>query len=143
MRGHTGHNTRPQSDCDPVSWAWMRPYVPDLTTERSFHWQATLVIDVLDMMSMGVCTTRHWQTSGRLVRELNAATVAVNPGCKIELRTCSKQNTILYFSVRTSFLETFISRRLYYWWSTSLARVVALPGIIAVAWQPHLWGYCY
>ena len=27
------------------------------------------------MLSMGVCTTRQWQTSGRLVQELNVCTV--------------------------------------------------------------------
>ena len=51
----------------------------DLTTERSFDSQATWVIDVLglffDMLSMGVCINRHWQTSGQLVRELNVCTV--------------------------------------------------------------------
>ena len=49
------------------------------TTERSFDSQATWGIDVLDlfldMVSMGVCTTRRWQTSSRLVQELNACTV--------------------------------------------------------------------
>ena len=34
-------------DYHPVVWAWMRPKVPDLTTERSFDLQATLVIGVL------------------------------------------------------------------------------------------------
>ena len=38
------------------------------------------VIDVLglffDMLSMGFYTTRHWQTSGRLVQELDVCTVA-------------------------------------------------------------------
>ena len=29
----------------------------------------------LDMSFMVVCTTRHWQTSGRLVQELNVCTV--------------------------------------------------------------------
>ena len=56
------------SDCNPVSWSWM--YVNDLTTKRNFDSQATCVIDVLglfsDMLSMGVWTTRHWQTSGWL-----------------------------------------------------------------------------
>ena len=28
-----------------------------------------------DMSSLGVCTTRHWQTSTRLVQELNVYTV--------------------------------------------------------------------
>ena len=52
----------------------------DLTTERSFDLQATRVIGILglffDMFStMGVCTTRHCQTSGRPVQELNVCTV--------------------------------------------------------------------
>ena len=49
------------------------------------------VIDVLglffDMLSMGFYTTRHWQTSGRLVQELNIGTV------------CRGLNTGMYFSL--------------------------------------------
>ena len=48
----------------------------NLTTGRSFDSHITWVIDVLglffDMSSMGVFTTRHCQTSGRLVQELNS-----------------------------------------------------------------------
>ena len=33
--------------------------------------------NVLDMLTMGVCTTRHWQSSSRLVQELNVCTVAL------------------------------------------------------------------
>ena len=51
----------------------------DLTTERSFALQATWVIGVLDLfldkLSMSVCTTKHWQTSGRLVQDLDVCTV--------------------------------------------------------------------
>ena len=40
------------------------------------------VIDVLglffDVLSMGFYTTRHWQTSGRLVQELDVCTVSVS-----------------------------------------------------------------
>ena len=54
----------------------------DLTTDRSCDSQATWVIDVLDlfldMLPMGVCTSRHWRTSGRLVQELDACTVHLN-----------------------------------------------------------------
>ena len=54
-------------------------YMVDLTTERNFDSQATCVIDVLglffDMLSMCVRTTRRWQTSGRLVQEVNVCTV--------------------------------------------------------------------
>ena len=52
----------------------------DLITERSFDSQAKLVIDVLGllfvMLSMVVCTNKHWQTSGRLVQELISRTVS-------------------------------------------------------------------
>ena len=45
----------------------------DLTTERSFDSQAMLVNGMLglsiDVTSMGVYTTTHWQTSGRLAQE--------------------------------------------------------------------------
>ena len=50
----------------------MRPQASDVTAKRTFDSQATWVIDVLgffDMLSMGVCTTRHRQTSGRLVQD--------------------------------------------------------------------------
>ena len=52
----------------------------DLTIDSSFDSQATLVVDVLRpflTLSMGVCTTRHSQTSGRLVQELNVCAVVV------------------------------------------------------------------
>ena len=52
----------------------------DLTTKRCFDSQATCVIDELgsffDMLSMGVFTTKHRQTSGWLEQGLNAYTVA-------------------------------------------------------------------
>ena len=32
------------------------------------------------LLSMGVCTTGHWQTSGRLVQELNVCTVVYVAG---------------------------------------------------------------
>ena len=48
----------------------------DLTTERSFDLYATWRIGLLfDMLLMGVCTTRRWHTSGRLVQKVNVSTV--------------------------------------------------------------------
>ena len=51
----------------------------DLATAHSFDKQATCAIDgrglYFDMPFMGVCTTGHWRTSGRLVQELNVCTV--------------------------------------------------------------------
>ena len=36
-------------DCRPVSWAWMRPHIPDLTTERTFYLQAMWVINAFGL----------------------------------------------------------------------------------------------
>ena len=51
----------------------------DVTTEHSFVSQAMYVIDVIrlffELLSTSVFTTRHWQTSGRLVQELNVYTL--------------------------------------------------------------------
>ena len=54
-------------------------YIADLMNERSFDSQATRVINVYGLfslhLSMAFYTTRHWQTSGRLVQKLNICTV--------------------------------------------------------------------
>ena len=51
----------------------------DIITERSIYSQATCVIDVFGLFSwhhsMAFYTTRHWQTSGRLVQKFNVCTV--------------------------------------------------------------------
>ena len=39
------------------------------------HWYAPGLF--FDMISMNVCTIRHWQTSGRLVQKLNVCTVSM------------------------------------------------------------------
>ena len=66
------------TDCQPFPWAGIHD---DLETEGRFDSQATWVIDVLDlffdMLSIGVCTSWHWQTSGRLVPKLNVCTLLV------------------------------------------------------------------
>ena len=53
----------------------------DLKTKRRVDKEATWVIDMLglflDMYSMGVCTTRQWQTAGRLVQEFDICTVHI------------------------------------------------------------------
>ena len=55
----------------------------DLTTELSFDSKATWVIDVLslffDLLSVGVCTTRHWRTSGRLGARIKCLYCRVQP----------------------------------------------------------------
>ena len=77
MRGQPRHYRWPDAQLLPQFPG--HGCMDDLTTERSFDLQATWVIDVLgkffDMLSMGFCTTRRCQTSGRLVQELSVCTV--------------------------------------------------------------------
>ena len=51
----------------------------DLITEVDFinklRGSLMCFVYLIDMSSNGICTTRHWQTSGRLVQELKACTV--------------------------------------------------------------------
>ena len=75
MPGQQGHNTRLEAQLPP-SFLGMN----DHTTERSFGSQAMWFIDVLRffyMLSVGFCTTSQWQTSGRLVQELNVCTLCL------------------------------------------------------------------
>ena len=76
MRGQPGHNTRPHFRLKP-SFLGM----DDLATKRTFDLQPRGVIDVLGpffgIISLGVCTVRHWWTSDRLVQEFNACIVAL------------------------------------------------------------------
>ena len=76
MHGKPGLNKRPHARL-PFSFLDMNALMT--STEHSFESQATLVIYVAyfsDKLSMGVCTTRHLQTSGRPVQELNVCSVA-------------------------------------------------------------------
>ena len=61
----------------------------DLATERNFDWKATWVIALhglfFAMMSMDFWTTRHWQTSGRLMQELSVCTVGATGICGEEI----------------------------------------------------------
>ena len=64
------HNHTP--NCGTVFWAWM-------TSQRNvalickLHGSLTYLTCILTL-SMGVCTTRHCQTSSRLVQKLNVCT---------------------------------------------------------------------
>ena len=61
--------------------------IDDLTTEWRFDLQILAL--AIFLSSIGVYSTRHWQTSGRLVQELNVCTVqlcinGINTPHKIE-----------------------------------------------------------
>ena len=61
---------------DRIDWSYMHRWPHNWT--YSFYLQAALLMFVacfFGTLSMSGCTTRHWQTSGRLVQELNVCTV--------------------------------------------------------------------
>ena len=65
------------SDCHPFSCAWMRPQVPDLTTEHSFDAPATWVVDVLGSFFL-ICYPWIFvqlDTGRHPVQDLNVCTV--------------------------------------------------------------------
>ena len=77
MSGQLENNTR-QHVGMPPSFITGHGCMDHLTNKRSFDSQDTLVIDVLGfqkMLSMGICTSRHLQTFGHPVQDLNIRTV--------------------------------------------------------------------
>ena len=63
-------------DYRPVFWAWMPPQMNVALICKLYR--VIGMLDLLfDMLSMGVCTNRNWQTSGQLVQELNLCTVYI------------------------------------------------------------------
>ena len=77
MRGQSGHDTCPHVKSTPSVLglnSWMtsqlnEALIPKLYVGHSCVWL------FFDILFMDVCTTRQWQTSGRLVQELNACIV--------------------------------------------------------------------
>ena len=65
------------------TWLWFSNYVG--------HWSAWLIFD---MFSMGVYTSWHWQTSGRLVQELNVCTVLLARHTPEALASGGRQQTV-------------------------------------------------
>ena len=78
MPGKPGHHTRPHALLPPSSlgmdaWTTIQMKVALI---HKLRWPL-LCLAYFDMLSMCACTTRHWQTSGRLVQESNVCTVAI------------------------------------------------------------------
>ena len=77
MSGRPAHNTQPHARL-PTSFlgmeAWMTSQL-NVELIRKPRGVLMCLAYFFDMLSMGVCKTRHWQTSGRLVQELNTCTV--------------------------------------------------------------------
>ena len=77
MREQSGHNTRPDTQLQPSFLgmdAWMTSQMNG-TLARKLRGSLVFLACIFDVFAMGVFTTRHWMTSGRLVQELNVYTV--------------------------------------------------------------------
>ena len=97
LRGQPGHNTRPHTRLPP-SFLGMDATTLTSQLNAAFYSQAACVLMRLaylnGILSMGVGTTRHWQTSGRLVLVLNICIVLVeifysmeyNIGCRLRAK---------------------------------------------------------
>ena len=54
--------------------AWMTSQV-NVALIRKLLWSLICLAYIFDLLSRGVCTTIHWQTSSQLLQELNVCTV--------------------------------------------------------------------
>ena len=75
-----GHNTRPHARLPPRflgMYAWMTSQL-NVALIRKLRGALLCLAYFFDMLSMGFCKTRHGQTSGRLVQELNVCNVHVD-----------------------------------------------------------------
>ena len=79
MHRQPGHDTRPHVRLPPSFLGmnlWMTSQ-PNVVSNHKLPGSLACLAYVIDVLSMVVCTTRHWQTSGRLVQELNDCTVRI------------------------------------------------------------------
>ena len=107
MRCQPEHNTWPQARLSPNFLG-----MDDLTTERSSDSQdmwSLMCSDYFYYISfIGDCTTSHWQTSGRLVQELNACTAII---------TCSaRQDGITHSAWRRQWPRLYVTLQLPSYW---------------------------
>ena len=77
MPGQLGHNTRLHFQFPPGFMDMDACTTPQLNVVLVRKLLCAWLI--LDTLSISVCTTRHWQTSGQLVQELNVCTVPLTP----------------------------------------------------------------
>ena len=77
MRGQSGYNTRPDARLPPSFLdmdVWMTSQ-RNVSLIRKLRGSLMYLAYVSNIFSMGVCTSGHWKTFGRLVQELDVWTV--------------------------------------------------------------------
>ena len=94
--GSPGTTQNRTPDCQPTPGidAWMTSQL-NVALNCKLSWSLMSLDYLFEKLSMGVCTTRHWQMSSRLVQELNVCTV--DSPCSIcrSLRIVSRRSTHL------------------------------------------------
>ena len=98
MRGQLGHWTRPHTRL-PSSFLGMDAGMTSQLKVASIcklHGSLICLAYFLTS-SLGVCTIRHWQTSGRLVQELNVCTVLCNTQSNVTLHVGEVRTGKEYF----------------------------------------------
>ena len=102
MRGQSGDYTRPHARSSPSFLgmdAWMTSQL-NVALIRKLRGSLMCLVYVFDMLCRGICTTRHWRPSGRLVQELYVSTV-----CESKTITYGKELVaVLVFSTGTTLL---------------------------------------
>ena len=66
----------------------MNDLQPNVTLIRKLRGSLMCLSNFIEMLSMGVCTTRQWQTSGQLVQEFNVCTVVTGSLQSVKLNSC-------------------------------------------------------
>ena len=74
MCGQPGHDTQPHTRTPP-SFLGMDASQLNVALIHNLFWSLMCLAYSFDMLSMGICTTRHWQTPSQLVQELNVCTI--------------------------------------------------------------------
>ena len=75
MREQPGQNTRPHARL-PSNFLGLDAWITLVALSRKLRGSSMCFAYICDITSMGVSTTRHGQTSGRLVQQLKVRTVA-------------------------------------------------------------------
>ena len=89
MRGQPGYDTRLHARLPPSCRSMDALMISQQTRIVALVCKlrgSLMCLTFFDMLSMGFCTTRHWQTSGRIVQELNVPTLG---GENHRLSTCN------------------------------------------------------
>ena len=140
MRGQPGHSTQPHAWLPPSFLgkdAWMISQLHAALIRKLRHGLICLTYSFA-LLSIGVCTTCHCQTSGRLLLELNACTVVLENWIFKYLRE-NKYSTDIKFLHQSTCQCQVVQRPM-----DSMSKNEPRTSMTHVACElklPHLWGH--